>query len=130
MNIIVVDEIHTTLSPEYRKFYELNSGHSKLIGLTATPPHIEEYANYLSKICPIIYTLNTQQAVELGLVSEYEVVNIQVGFNRKEAAKYRAYSSMFTKAMIALGREGNAFDAANKYKKEKAHPLHKMAAQF
>ncbi len=128
-NIIVLDEIHTTISPEYRNIYN-NISYDKILGLTATIPHIEEYANFLNKTCPVIYTLNTLEAADLEIVSKFKIYNIEVGFNRKEASKYKTYSKMFTNSMIALSSKGNAFEVAQAHMKDKSSPLQKIAQQF
>ena len=128
-DIIVVDEIHTTLSLKYRKFY--NSIETEaLIGLTATEPHIEEYGEFLKTVCPVIYTLVTSEAQDLDIVSKANIFNIKVSFNRKEAAKYRSYTNMFTKAMMTLSKYGNSFEIASKYKSEKGHILQKTCQMF
>ena len=128
-SIVIVDEIHTTLSPEYRIIYSRNIG-EYWCGLTATPPHIEEYREFLEKVCPIIFRLNMEEAVSLQLISPYIIENVGVKFNRKEAAKYKSYTKMYNTALFSLSRTGNAFEAAQKYKGDKKHPLYKMANQF
>ena len=71
-NIVICDEIHLGLSPEYRKFFKNNSW-DKLLCMTATPPEEIEYKDYLYKIAPLAYRISLDECVALGLVSPYEV---------------------------------------------------------
>lgn len=51
-NMIVVDEIHTSLSPQYSKIYKIAPIY--IMGLTATPPEDPEYRKLLDGFCPIV----------------------------------------------------------------------------
>ena len=130
-DLIVVDEIHTTLSPSYRLVYK-NISYKYIIGLTATLPRDEEYVDFMNMLCPVIFTVTLDEAVEKSLVSNYEAYNIPVSFNKSERGKYSAYTSMFKKASYTLSRFGNAFEIANDIikSKNKAHPAYKSANVF
>lgn len=128
-DIVVLDEIHTTLSPKYRIIYKKNLS-DRLLGLTATAPHIEEYKRILDKVCPIVFSLDREESVSLELISPSIIENVHVAFNKKEANKYRTYTKMFNTALIQLSSEGNAFDLAQRFKYDKTHPLHKAASNF
>ena len=60
-DIVVVDEVHTTLSIEYRKFYE-NNNWDRIYCFTATLPETPEYRVYLDDIAP-------------GVESQYTLIN-------------------------------------------------------
>jgi superfamily II DNA or RNA helicase len=53
-DIVVCDEIHLGLSPEYRKFFE-NNTYKRLLCMTATLPEDLEYKELLDTISPITY---------------------------------------------------------------------------
>lgn len=129
-DIIVVDEIHTTLSPEYRNFHVNNTKDCPTIGLTATEPHVEEYGELLKEICPIIYKLTMKESADMGLISKFKVENVYVSFTKKELAKYKIYDKMFHNALILLSNRGNAFEMARQYKDDKTSILHKTAKSF
>ena len=114
-NVVVVDEIHTTLSPEYRKFYKNNTW-NRIYGLTATVPENEEYKVLLNKIAPIIYTTNTKDALNLGLISPYKVFNIGVSFTAEEAKAYNKIDTMYNAAVSKLGGIFEAFRNATIYR--------------
>jgi superfamily II DNA or RNA helicase len=114
-NVVVIDEIHTTLSPEYRKFYHNNTW-NRIYGLTATVPENEEYKILLGKIAPIIYTTNTKDALNLGLISPYKVFNLGISFTAEEAKAYNKIDSMYNAAVSKLGGIFEAFRNATLYK--------------
>ena len=67
-DIVVCDEIHLGLSPEYRKFFENNTW-NRLLCMTATPPEDIEYKEILFAMAPLIYNISFDKCVGLGLVS-------------------------------------------------------------
>tara|TARA_R100000152_G_C6779943_1_gene212100 strand:+ start:1098 stop:2294 length:1197 start_codon:yes stop_codon:yes gene_type:complete len=120
-DIIVVDEVHTTLSPEYRKFYENNQWY-QLYCLTATAPENDEYRKYLKSIAPIVRTTDINKALSLGLVSPYKVYNLAVEFTPQEMIDYNKANKLFTAAQANLGGIFNAFENATKYRNDKNDP--------
>lgn len=129
-DLIIVDEIHTTLSPEYRNVYS-NISYSYILGLTATVPHVEEYQLILNKIAPIIYTLSLEDAIAGKLVNDYQVYNVPVSFTREERSKYVSYSHTFTNAAMKLSTKGkSAFEVANIARSDKKHPDYLVAVRF
>lgn len=125
-DLIIVDEIHTTLSMEYRKVYEIS--YNYILGLTATIPHQEEYEELLNIIAPVIYSVNLNEAVKLKLITPYILYNLPVTFNRKERALYTAYTKMFTTAASAVKEQ--AFDYYAKVRTMKGHKHYKLANMF
>lgn len=129
-DVLICDEIHTTLSPEYRNVYT-NITYSAILGLTATIPHIEEYQEILNKVSPVVFEITLDAAVELDLVSPYTMYNLPVTFNRKERALYSAYTKMFTNAAMAAPKgEGSSFDFYSKVRNNPSHKYYKLANQF
>lgn len=109
-NIVICDEIHLGLSPEYRKFFENNSW-DKILCMTATPPEEIEYKDYLYKIAPLAYRISLDQCVALGLVSPYEVICQPIKLNDEEQANYKKANNTFVYAKYNLG-QFDAFDQA------------------
>ena len=71
-DIVVCDEIHLGLSPEYCKFFK-NNIYDSLLCMTATLPEEEEYKNLLMKIAPVIYKISLDECVSLGIVAPYVI---------------------------------------------------------
>lgn len=86
-DLLIIDEVHTALSPEYRKVFE-NTEYKYLLCLTATPPHEEEYLELLEVVSPIVYTVGLQEAVKRGLISPFKVYNVPIKLNNKERFMY------------------------------------------
>lgn len=138
-DLLIVDEIHRTLSPEFSKLYE-NVKYSQILGLTATPPHKKESLELLDKIAPIVFTKTIEDAVEIGAVSEYIMYNLEVGMTRSGRAKYRTFDGMLKRAQLEIGmikrldkdlREISIFDIAREYAKKKEKlPLVKWSREF
>ena len=108
--IVVCDEIHLGLSPEYRKFFENNSW-DKLLCMTATPPEEIEYKEYLYKIAPLSYKISLDDCVTLGLVSPYKVICKPIKLNAVEEKDYKKANNTFVYAKYNLG-QFNAFEQA------------------
>ena len=114
-DIVVVDEVHTTLSPEYRKFYE-NNAWANIYCLTATPPENDEYRKYLHSVAPLTCETDINEALDLGLISEYKLYNLGVNFTAEEAKEYNRVDAIFNKATNFLGGRFDAFKNATKYR--------------
>jgi len=128
VDLLIMDEIHTTLSPEYKKVY--NSTYKAIIGLTATEPHIEEYGEILNGLCPIVFKLSLDEAVALHLISNFNVYNIPVSFTRVERAKYEAYTKIFQSALYKLSALGDPFKIAQIHLKNKSSSYQAVAQKF
>ena len=121
-DIVVIDEVHTTLSPEYSKIHTSILSDNKL-GLTATLPNQDAYKTFLNEVCPVVFTYPLDEGVKDEILSDYKVYNIPVKFSGMESAKYRTFDENFKDAQQELLKlkklrklEGNAFDIAGKFK--------------
>lgn len=101
--LVIVDEIHTALSPEYRSFFE-NNTFDRLLCLTATIDDQEKLA-YLNRIAPIFYETSLDKAVALGLVSGYKVYNLGLEFTSDELEAYKKADKMFAKTFGIFRRD-------------------------
>jgi superfamily II DNA or RNA helicase len=128
-DLVIIDEVHTTLSLEYRKFYE-NNLWDNLYCLTATAPENKEYLKYLKQFAPIIRTTDVNKALTLGLVSPYKVYNLSVEFTPEEMIEYNKCNKMFNLATVKLGGMFVAFENATKYRNGKDPELKKWSNIF
>lgn len=122
-DLLIVDEIHTALSPQYRNVF-FNIKHNQIMGLTATKPHNEEYYKYMQLLCPVVFTKTLTDALEIGAISNYMTYNLEISLNRKDRGRYRVFDSMLKKAQMELSliKRGNIefkeltiFDIAKKF---------------
>jgi len=126
-NIVVCDEVHLGLSPEYRKFFKYNM-YDNLLCMTATPPEEEEYKEILYKIAPIAYSITLDKCVKLGIVSPYQIECIPVKLTLVEQINYKQINNKFVQWKYQLG-QFNAFDNAKLIMSNKnALPQEKQAA--
>jgi len=125
-DIVIIDEVHTTLSMIYRNFYE-NNLWERMYCFTATPPDNEEYLKYLHEYAPIIKVTNLNEARKLGIVSPYTVYNLGVSFTPEEALEYNRIDKLFQDCTDELGGHFNAFKNAGKFMKSSNHPKKKIS---
>tara|TARA_R110002012_G_scaffold79080_2_gene201338 strand:+ start:1288 stop:2448 length:1161 start_codon:yes stop_codon:yes gene_type:complete len=126
-DIVVCDEVHLGLSPEYRKFFKYNM-YDKLLCMTATPPEELEYKEILYKMAPIAYSITLDKCVKLGIVSPYQIECIPVKLTQEEQDNYKKINNKFVQWKYQLGHF-NAFDNAKLIMANKnALPQEKQAA--
>jgi len=109
-DIVVCDEIHLGLSPEYCKFFK-NNIYDSLLCMTATLPEEEEYKNLLMKIAPVIYKISLDECVSLGIVAPYVIECVPIKLTSIEQIDYKYVNNNFIKWKYALG-QFDAFDNA------------------
>ncbi len=126
-NIVICDEVHLGLSPEYRKFFE-NNTYDRILCMTATLPEENEYKLHLFDIAPTVYKISLDQCVAMGLVSPYDIVCVPIKLTDEEQKEYKAINNKFVYWKYKLGQFG-AFDAAKAIMANKnATPQDKQAA--
>ena len=106
--IVVCDEIHLGLSPEYRKFFE-NNKFNRLLCMTATLPEDVEYKFLLDQLAPTAYKISLDKCVQLGIVSPYEITCVPVELTEEERATYKKINNKYVYWKYQLGQ----FDAFN-----------------
>lgn len=129
-DLIVVDEIHTALSPKYRKVFSVE--HSFILGLTATLPRNEEYREVLRINCPVVYTKTVNDVVG-EVTSDYKIYNVAVKMNLKDSSKYKVFNAQFNKARIGLSvikKRNPEFNALSIFDMAKIFSVYKMNAGY
>lgn len=137
-DLLIIDEIHCALSPEYRAIFE-NINYSQLMGLTATLPHLDEYKKLLEEVCPVVFTKSMDEAVESGAVSDYMLYNLEVTMNKSDRGKYRVFDTNLKRAQMEIGlykrtdpdlKAQAIFDIAKKYAVGKHEPRYKDIVKY
>ena len=103
-SLIIADEVHTAGSPQYRRI--LRDDFTYRLGLSATPirPHDEEGTEFvLDYFGDIVYELDLEQAIKLGILCQYEYYVYVVTLTDAENEEYQR----FTKRIAKLLRSGN-----------------------
>lgn len=72
-DIVYLDEMHSLLD-SHKEFLDLYKG--KILGLSGTPPKYKdsEKGRLVHEFCPIIYTFKADDAVENGILNNYQIV--------------------------------------------------------
>jgi len=91
-NLVIADEIHNYMSPEYYNFFS-NNRYEKILGLTAYVDKIK--LRLLSGVCPIIDKITTNNAEELGLISPFKLYNVPIKLTSTELADYEKADNTF-----------------------------------
>jgi superfamily II DNA or RNA helicase len=72
-DVIYLDEAHSLLD-SHRLFLESYNG--KILGLTGTPPKYNnsEKGRLVNEFCPVVYTFDTDDGVENGILNDYQII--------------------------------------------------------
>lgn len=101
-DLIILDEIHNYLGGEENSKIFKNNSYKALLGLSATIDNslLEE----LNKVAPIVYSMDLNTAVDLGLVSNYTILNLGVDLTTEERKEYDRLTLAIDYAFQAHGR--------------------------
>tara|TARA_R110002012_G_scaffold1455_8_gene6174 strand:+ start:2868 stop:4046 length:1179 start_codon:yes stop_codon:yes gene_type:complete len=126
-DIVVCDEVHLGLSPQYRKFFEHNV-YDSLLCMTATLPEEQEYKELLKDLAPTIYRISLDECVAKGIVAPYNIYCKALSLTPAEKDEYKKINNSFVYYKYQLG-QFNAFDEAKRIMGDKnAHPADKKSA--
>jgi superfamily II DNA or RNA helicase len=124
-DLVIVDEIHTTLSVVYSMLYARTIS-KQWLGLTATIP---EDRSLLDSVCPIVYNKTLKEVASVGgIIADTTTFNLVVKLNRKEKAKYNTFNEQFHRATMQIAmikkdvehlKDKNVFDIAKEYSTKK-----------
>lgn len=140
-DLVIVDEIHRSLSLVFRGLYD-NVRFSKIIGLTATKPHNHEHLQFLETVCPIVFERNLNDVIEEGILPSVRIFNVSVPLAKSIGSKYKAFNANFDASVIELmrhrqsspvlfNRYKSAFEMANALKSlENDSPTRRSARKF
>lgn len=140
-DLVIIDEVHRALSPEYRKVFESITTKA-LICLTATLPQDEEYVEFLEKVSPVVYSKHLSEVVEYGVIPKFAIYNLEVPLDRSLRGKYARFDSNFASAVITLTKMrrdsatltykyASIFDLAREVSKDtEDSPLRRAAKQY
>jgi superfamily II DNA or RNA helicase len=80
---VYLDEAHSLLD-SHRGFLQLYKG--KILGLTGTPPKRDysEKGKLVQEFCPVVYTFKADDAVENGILNDYQIVVHQLNLSKEK----------------------------------------------
>ena len=120
---LILDEIHSSLGPQYRKLLE-NNTFKRILGLTATIED-DEKLKFLDSFAPIFYKTSWNRAVSSGLVSQYRMFNFGVSLSVPEAKDYADMAELIGRTMTLF--DGDLNNAIACLKPDNAYKFAKSA---
>jgi len=93
-DLVIADEIHNYISPEYFNFFS-NNKYDKILGLSAYIDPIKILL--LNTIAPICDRISTKKASELGLISEFKICNVPLTLPAEEQRAYNSSNGNFNR---------------------------------
>jgi superfamily II DNA or RNA helicase len=144
-NLIIADEVHTMMTPEYSALFE-NVRYDQLLGLTATHDitPLNDKKEYYDKYCPVIYEYYDSASDGIINKTNYKIVNhrlnnfdmVRAGtkakpFMQGELARYEYLTKQIKlgqQAMLAQGSTDWFTDAGNWFWRNNGTPEQKRAA--
>tara|TARA_R110001592_G_scaffold5517_4_gene30404 strand:+ start:9903 stop:11126 length:1224 start_codon:yes stop_codon:yes gene_type:complete len=103
-NLVIADEVHNYMSPEYFNFFS-NNKYEKILGLTAYIDKIR--LRLLSSIAPVIERVSTTDAQQLGLISPFKIYNVPVELTPSELHEYNKADKTFNRLFPYFNRDLN-----------------------
>lgn len=105
-DLVIADEIHNYIPVTdeyvYFKFFE-NNTIDRTLGLSASID--EELLPRLNTVAPIVDSISTNKAVELGLVSPFKVYNIPVEMSFEDRLEYGKHDAEFHKTFDLFNKD-------------------------
>lgn len=102
-DIIIIDEVHTTLSEKYSDFLRHNTA-NHVLGLSATVADTQIKKDLLSELrLPIIFRYSLTQAERDGIISDYEAYNLGIHLYEHEKIKYDSITDRINSIAAMFG---------------------------
>ena len=91
---VYFDEVHSLLD-SHRPF--LNSFTGRVLGLTGTPPKHKnsEKGRIVSEYCPVVFTFKADDAIESGIINDYQIIVHEVGISTAKDYKVETKNKSF-----------------------------------
>ena len=102
--MLIIDEVHTSVSDEYINLYR-NVKHRLFLGVTATLHRLDGKEAKLLKAYPIIYQLSKEEAIKnewINIYKEYKVI-----FDVPDIKTYQEYDFKFQKYLRFFNQDFN-----------------------
>ena len=93
-DLVIADEIHNYISPEYFNFFS-NNYSPRVLGLSAYIDPVK--LRLLTSVAPICDKVSTSEASRLGLISEYKIYNIPLKLTGTEKKSYTHANNNFNR---------------------------------
>jgi len=91
---VYFDEVHSLLD-SHRSFLDNYAG--RVLGLTGTPPKHKnsEKGRIVSEYCPVVFTFKADDAIESGIINDYQIIVHEVGISTVKDYKVETKNKSF-----------------------------------
>lgn len=91
---VYFDEVHSLLD-SHRSFLDNYAG--RVLGLTGTPPKHKnsEKGRIVSEYCPVVFTFKADDAIESGIINDYQIIVHEVGISTAKDYKVETKNKSF-----------------------------------
>ena len=103
-SILIIDECHRYASNDFSKIFE-KVNYKYILGLTATFERLDGKEHIISKYCPVIDTITTEEALFNGWISKF--VEYRVLIDVEDIDTYKQYNKEFTEHFEFFGFDFN-----------------------
>lgn len=94
--LLILDELHTYTSPEFKKVFECVK-YNFILGMTATLRENDEDNRILYRRCPIVDNVPLQECLKHGWVSNFTIYNLGLSLTPEDRNKYNQIDDQFKK---------------------------------
>ena len=116
-DLLILDEVHNYVSRTFKTIFRVIK-YKFILGLTATMERADNRHILLESYCPIIDTINMDEALRHKYVSDFRVFNLGITMNKADAAEYKRIGTKFGKFFSMFGHD---FDTAMRCLSDKAY---------
>ena len=118
--VLILDEIHRYGASDFSKIFQ-RVDYKYILGLTATFERLDGKEELISKYCPVIDTITTEEALFNGWISrfvEYQVlidvddIDIYKDYNKAFTQHFEFFNFDFNLAMSMVGKNGYKYRLA------------------
>ncbi len=105
--LLIIDEIHEYLTEERLKYLDkTNIQYKYILGLTATFDDKHNREIILDTICPVIDTIDEEEALREGYISKFIEYNIGIDLTDREREDYTKYTKIINDNLNKFGKGG------------------------
>ena len=109
-HLLIADECHRMAAPSFQTIFDVK--HHSCLGLSATPEREDSGLEVLTRLIgDVIYQYGYEQALEEGVISDFEVCAVQIPLTSIEKAEHdKAHRTIANLSKILSSRYGGKFN--------------------
>lgn len=117
-DLLIIDEVHVTGADQFSKVFQ-SITYKAIFCLTATLERADGKEELIKERSPVIDTVDLQEALDKGYISNYKLYNIPIKLDSEEFKQYQKINRLYGYYEHLLGGKYSAWDKANEILKYK-----------